>query len=294
MRRTVLFILILVGNLTCCWAAVEDDVAQLAQSDLPAERRDALVTALSSAPFSEVMPRILPLLVMSPAPAEPGMGPKPWLSDAHSERAKIWYAAGAVWQSHLRGSPDPRKTATLLSLLSSAKDVRQQDLLIRALEHQWDAAAEKPLLDILAQPSAPPNLRVQSAKILLHHSDIRRYFEPAMQLLTSLPPEKSPAAFQEITNLGYKTHQLSSDQLRALARFGFGLLAAAQVEGKDTSGYFLARRLGFILQIPGEFSPDQKSPKYNSGHGLTDDFFKDTERNAMIWYSANKSTLLDR
>jgi hypothetical protein len=129
----------------------------------------------------------------------------------------------------------------------------------------------------------------------LRHADIRRYFEPAMQLLTSLPPEKSSEAFQAITNIGYKIHQLPSDQLRTLARFGFGLLEAAQVKDKyGGSGYFLARRLGFILQIPGEFSPDQKSPRYNSGHGLTDDFYKDTERNAMNWYAANKSTLLDR
>ena len=68
-----------------------------------------------------------------------------------------------------------------------------------------------------------------------------------------------------------------------------GFQIISELPNKDLkSGYFVARHLGFILKAQDEFTPDQKKQKYQGKHGLTDNFFIDTVKNAIKWHSKNK------
>ena len=41
----------------------------------------------------------------------------------------------------------------------------------------------------------------------------------------------------------------------------------------------------------GEFAPNQKERKYQGEHGLTDEFFIDTVKNAIKWYAKSKKEI---
>ena len=71
---------------------------------------------------------------------------------------------------------------------------------------------------------------------------------------------------------------------------GFEIITELSDENLQT-GYFVARRLGFILKIQDEFAPNQKASKYQGKHGLTDEFFIDTVKNAIKWYSKHKKEI---
>jgi len=56
-------------------------------------------------------------------------------------------------------------------------------------------------------------------------------------------------------------------------------------------GYFAATRLGFILRIQNEFAPNKKEPMCQDEHGLTEELFIGTVKNAIQYNKENSKTL---
>ena len=262
-------------------ASTATDVAELVKVETTKERRDALVGALSAAPFREVVPVILPLKREYATPIEPGMGSKPWMNDDHSVRARIWYALGAIWDSQLSRGPDPAKAATLLSMLGTSGHPWDERELIVAIGQHWTTAAERPLEALVKRRSAPAEVRVAAARELLDRASIDRYVPDAVALVRELPPSDRSAAYRD---LGYAARSARSDNRTAVVDLGFELLEA---EENPHGGYFLARTLGFLLDAPGEFAPDVRDPQYKGPNGLTREFFDQTVRTARAWRTAH-------
>ena len=97
-------------------------------------------------------------------------------------------------------------------------------------------------------------------------------------------------AFNFTLNQGNRLFSLSEENRRKVLAAGFDIIADLPDKDLET-GYFVARRLGFILKIKDDFAPNQKARKYQGEHGLTNEFFIDTVRNAIKWYSKNKKTI---
>ncbi len=264
-------------------ASTANDVKELVKVETTNERRDALVDALSSAPFREVTPKILPLIREYATPREPGMSPKPWMVDGHSVRARTWYALGAIWSSQIGGGPDPAKSAVLLSMLG-ASDPGDKHQLIQAIGLHWTAGSERPLVGLLESRSEPPDVRLAAATMLLRHASIDRYVPSAVALVREMDPSRRRDAYDTLTNLGDAVRSARPESRVALVNLGFELLEAGDV----AAGYFLARRLGFLLDVPREFAPDQHAPQYKGPNGLTQEFFDDTVRNARAWRAAHQ------
>ncbi|MET0556879.1 MAG: hypothetical protein ABW221_27820 [Vicinamibacteria bacterium] len=265
-------------------ASTADDVAGLVSDRTTNERRDALVATLSAAPFREVAPRIVPLLREYATPAEPGMGPKPWLEDGHSVRARIWYALGAVWQSQIAGEPDPAKAHTLHSMLGASGHPRDRCELIQAIGHHWTEASERPLAALVERRSEAAEVRVAAASELLRRAPIDRYVPAAVALVRELAPSERSAAYRDLANLGNAVRAARADSRASLVDLGFELLEADE---NPDGRYFLARAVGFLLDAPGEFAPDVRDPQYQSPNGLTPAFFEQTVRNARTWRAAH-------
>lgn len=88
-------------------------------------------------------------------------------------------------------------------------------------------------------------------------------------------------------NQGNRLFSLSNENRQRVLTAGFEAITELPDE-ELRAGYFVARRLGFMLKKEDEFAPDQKDPKYQGEHGLTDDFFTETVRSAIEWHTASK------
>jgi hypothetical protein len=282
-RASAAFLIVAAGT-PCALASTAADVAELVKVETTSGRRDALVDALSRAPFGEVAPAVLPLMRAHATPTEPGMGARPWMHDGHSVRARIWYALGAIWQAQISGAPDAAKAAVLLSMLGTTGHPWDERELIRAIGHHWTAACEGPLAALLRRRSEPVEVRIAAARELLARVSIDRYVPDAVALVRELAPAERSAAYRDLAKLGHAVRSARADRVAALVDLGFELLAAAE---NPDDGYFLARTLGFLLDAPGEFAPDARDPQYQGAHGLTPEFFAQTVRNARAWRAAH-------
>lgn len=282
--RTSAVFLVATAAAPCAAASTADDVAELVNARTTNERRDALVGTLSAAPFHEVAPLVLPHKREHATPAEPGMGAKPWLEDAHSVRARIWYALGAVWESQIAGGSDAAKAAVLLSMLEAGDHARDRSDLIPAIGHHWVADAEPRLAAVLGRRSEPAEVRVAAAVELLRRASIDRYVPAAVALVRDLPSSRRSDAYRDLANLGDAVRASRPDSREALVDLGFELLEAdANPDGR----YFLARTVGFLLDAPGEFAPNVRDPQYRGPNSLTPEFFEQTVRNALAWRTAH-------
>jgi hypothetical protein len=261
-------------------ASTVADIAELLNVETTNVRRDALVDALALAPFGEVVPRILPLIREYATPTEPGMGAKPWLSDEHSVRARIWYALGAIWDRHLTGAADPAKGAVLLSLLDADGSPQDMSRLIEAVGFHWTSDSEPLPAALLKRRSVPAEVRVAAAGELLRRASIDRYVPSAVALVREAEPARRSERYNRLANMGYDVRSASPASRAALVDVGFELLEAEQY---PAARYFLAIRIGFLLDVPGEFKPDNRDPRYKGPNGLTQEFFDQTVRNALAW-----------
>jgi len=97
-------------------------------------------------------------------------------------------------------------------------------------------------------------------------------------------------AFNFTINQGNRLFSLSDKNRRLVLAAGFEVLKD-WTESELQHGYFVATQLGFILKIRDEFAPNQKARKYQGEHGLTDEFFIDTVKNALRWHAKNEKDI---
>jgi hypothetical protein len=260
---------------------------------LSPEERTALVERSKKEPFATIAPILLRTLVdnqmlLGYCP----WGDTPWNNDRLRPTDRTYLMASVVWQQHMKPRDDLEKAPILLSLLQNASRQNEKSILIGAIKNsQWCTEAEKVLLAIAKDKKEDLGIRRASVSTLLIRCEIDIYMPLAIEIILShdkgMPRNQ---AFNFTINQGNRLFSLSEENRRLVLATGFEVLTD-WAENELQHGYFVARQLGFILKIRDEFAPNQKKRKYQGEHGLTDEFFIDTVKNALRWYSKNKKDI---
>src|SRR5262245_4298541 len=154
MMRTAFLILLIACNFQG-----EDLISELVRKDISNERRDAIVEQLKQSDVSTVAQRILEVMRDYAAPSEPGLPPKPWMNDAHSHRAKVWYASAAIWDELFKGRDEPIKAAILQQLLTNNHDEDSIDKILNTMRFHWAIEAELQVFNLLQDSKNPSSVK---------------------------------------------------------------------------------------------------------------------------------------
>jgi hypothetical protein len=269
-----------------------DLVKRLPQEGISNTERDRLVQQLSRGDAATLAAPILKIMREHIAADEPGMPPVPWLNDNHSHRAKVWYAAGAVWGELFRGQPDPAKAAVLLKLLESEKDDYSRYNVLSEIGFHWNAEAEKGVVQVFEASESPPYIKRKCLELLLSFGG-EKYVSHAFEFVSKSPAKEQAGLFRVFHSNHFFSSYSKENQDR-IVDLGFTILEMDAKEG-NRNGYGIATTLGTFVKAPNDFKPDQKDyqrPPGGTG-GLTDEFFADTVKNALEWRKKNPPTTRD-
>jgi hypothetical protein len=266
------------------------------KEDLSPDQRTELVERSKKEPFAEIAPVILKALCEDQPLYDHGINPRgdtPWNDDRLSPRDRTYLMASAVWWHHMTPKDDPAKAKVILSLLRKASGRPEKRVLIAAITYHLSCPdAEAVLLDLAKDKKEDPDIRRAAASALLSRGDINVYMPLVVEVILAhdkgLPRCQ---AFNFTTNEGNRLFSLNEKNRRMLLAAGFQIITELSDEDLGT-GYFVARRLGFILKIQDEFAPNPRAEQYQGEHGLTDAFFIDTVKNARAWYRKHKDEIL--
>jgi hypothetical protein len=284
---------------TATQAQLIEMVKRLPQEDVSNSERDRLVQQLSRGDVATVAPPILKIMREHIAADEPGMGPKPWMEDGHSHRAKVWYATAAVWDKLFYGQPDPAKAAVLLKLLDSEKDGYSHYRVLDAVQFHWNAAVEQAVFQLIERSDTSDGLKRKCLNFLLRFSG-ETYVPHAIRFIEQAPVKErlgndQLGYFGGVFNIGNHFFSYSRANQDRIVNLGFTIL---EREARDDGnrGYSIATTLGFFVKAPNDFKPDQKDYQRPPGGpgGLTDAFFADTVKNALEWRKKNPPRAVDR
>jgi len=291
--KAVTIIISLLLAFTAGFAAESSPETNWFKEGLSADERNALVERLKNEPFDKIAPVILKALVdHQPAYGINPSGHTPWNDDRLTPRDRTYLMASAVWQHHMSPRDDLPRAKVVLSLLQRAPQPAEKTILIGAIRnHQWCPDAEKLLLEIANNKDEDLGVRTSSVTTLLSRCNVNAYIRLAVEVVLA-HKKGSPCcqAFHFTMNQGNRLFTLNERNRRLVLATGFEILT--ELPGAELqSGYFVARHLGFMLKRENDFAPDQKAKKYQGEHGLKDEFFIDTVKNAIEWYSENKKEI---
>lgn len=275
----MLTVLLNILFLTCAVQS-ENLIRELVRKDISNERRDAVVEQLKQSDISETAPMILNLINDYASPTEPGIWDKPWMSDHHSHRAKVWYASHAIWQEWFKGREDPVKAAILVRLLRNDNGYYSLGVILNTMRFHWATEAEQPVFGLFLRGETSELPRYHAIQVLLERYE-ERYVIHTIEFIRSSDPRSRPDLFHLVSERFFSYSDVIREKLIAL---GFSILENNEGPG----GYFVARALGRFLKIPGEFAPDQNSHQYRGENGLKEQFFSGAVRNALEWKRNNE------
>jgi len=260
---------------------------------LTKDERTALVEDSKKGGVAEIAPDLLKALVdYQPFYGINPIGDTPWNDERLSIRDRVYLMASAVWHHHMTPRDDLNKAKALLGLLQNSSRIGERSILISALlNYQWCPEAEDVLLGIAKSKKEDDGIRRQSVSTLLSRCDLNTYMPLAVEIILAHKKGLDRCqAFNFATNQGNRLFSLSDQNKRIFLAAGFDVIN--ELPEKDIqTGYFVARRLGFVLRAENEFAPDQKDEKYQGKHGLSDEFFIDTVKNAITWYSKHEEEI---
>lgn len=260
----------------------------LARNLTPEALKDLSASA-KRLPFETIAPVLLKALVLH----QPTFSSPDDRQDV-TPQERTYREALEAWNHQMLPRRDPAKARVLLSLFRKATDEPTQTRLLHALEFDhWCPEAEPDLVALCADTKACPELRARSISTLLHHCDINTYLPTAIRI--SLEAEKGIERCQAFcfnTHLGNQLFTLNEANRRLLLSTGFSILRELP-PGHLDYGYFVASQLGFVLKVPGEFTPDQDLPKYRGQFRRKDEFYIDTVKHALAWYELHGASLAD-
>src|SRR5262245_61911578 len=181
-----------------CAAQSENLIRELVRKDISNERRDIVVEQLKQSDISETAPMILKLSNDFASPTEPGIGDKPWMSDRHSHRAKIWYASHAIWNEWFKGRDDPVKAAILLKLLQNDNGYYSIGVILNTMRFQWTTEAEQPVFDLFKRHGTSDLPRYHAIQVLLERCG-ERYVDRAIEFIQSSAPRDQLSFFHLVS-----------------------------------------------------------------------------------------------
>lgn len=208
-------------------------------------------------PFSEVAPGLLKVRIENqPFYSITPWGETPRNNDRLSSSDKTYLMTGAIWKHPLAPRDDVDKAKFLLTLLQKSSNQGEKILLIYAINYdQWCADTESVLLSFDKNMKEDFGIRSLSASTLLNRCDINTHMPLAIEiLLVHNKCKQRGQAFNFLTNEGNRLFTLSEENRRKVIATGFDILT--QLSDEDLKrGYFVARRLGYILKTPESFAP---------------------------------------
>lgn len=269
-----------------CSILEDDRITKLASENTSNVDRDALVERLKRSEVSTTAAPILGLIRDYASPSEPGMSPQPWMDDSLSHRAKVWYASHAVWDGLFHGKSDPAKTRILLKLLHHHQDSYSRGVVLEQLRRHWTDGAEAQVASLLKAKETSDSTKLDALRVLLEQVG-EKYVSHALHFIQAAPSEDKRNRYLRVFNVGDRFFKYSRKNRDEIVALGFAILEADATPGTP-KGYFLARQLGYFLQVPRKFSPDQGDPQYQGSSGLHEIFFGDTVTNAIEWRRKNR------
>ncbi|MGQ9660772.1 MAG: hypothetical protein ACUVWX_00360 [Kiritimatiellia bacterium] len=263
------------------------------KEDFSPNERTALVERSRREPFAEIAPVVLKVLVdYQPFYGINPKGDTPWNNDGLTARDRKYLMASAVWQHHMTPKDDLGKAKVLLALLQKSSLQPEKAILIGAIQNnQWHPDAETVLLGLVQNKEEDLGIRRSSVSTLLSRCDINTYIPLAVEVVLAHKAGLDRCqAFPFTMNQGNRLFSLSTENRRKILVAGFDIISELPETDLKT-GYFVARLLSFRLKQENEFAPNQQERRYQGDHGLTDDFFVETVKNAIGWYRKhNKET----
>jgi hypothetical protein len=190
----------------------------------------------------------------------------------------------------VEGSRTAEKRNILLALLEAKQDEDSRSWLVGALANQWSGEVEEVLVRVVRDEKESLQVQEIIAGVLLDKGPVNTHITDALQVIQHHGPGfPRCGAYNYLMNRPLSS--LSSQNRQAVLLTGFRILQELPSDELD-KGYFVASRLGLILDIPDHFKPDQKLKKYQDKDGnLLESFFADTTRNALDWFEKHGEQL---
>ncbi|MHC4986221.1 MAG: HEAT repeat domain-containing protein [Planctomycetota bacterium] len=276
-----------------CVGCGGSDPADWSRTDLTLGERDLLVETSKNASFVQIAPVLCRALRDNSPPLLFSPSERPWRDRDLGPSGAMYLMALEVWQHHVWTPSDPEKAAALLSLLETSTDDAEKARLITALgEAHWTPEAERPLLRLARDEAESLAVRRAAVKGLLRQCDLNAYVPSAVDIIAAHPSGmQRREAFADVTDLGQRLEALYEMNRNAIASLGFEMLLDLPDDQLD-QGYFVARRLGEIIQAPNEFAPGRPEPAFRYEDGdLAYPFFAETTANALAWYRARQADM---
>ena len=270
-----------------CSVLADERISKLGSEDTSNVERDALVESLQQSEISTTAAPLLALIRDHVSPSIPAVVPKPWMDDRYPHRAKVWYASLEVWDELFRGRSDPAKARVLLELLHNHQDNYSRYLVFLKLKRHWTDGAEEQIARLLEADEISDSTKLNAMEVLLEQVG-EKYVPRAIHFIQDSPQERKERRFLDLFNVGNKFFKYSRQSRDEIVTVGFEILEV-DATPNTSKGHFLATQLGYFLQVPGGFKPDQSAPRYQGKNGLKKSFFADIVTNAMKWRSSNQN-----
>ena len=241
-----------------------------------------------------------------------GIGPRtkePWNETQLSEGDRIGCTLWQLWGYHVSAIKSSKKQMEIeLALLEDSSVGNGRSFVIgevsmllhysRQLSTETNSSQETVLsrLDRFARDSKQPNyFRERIVNILIEQGDPNQYLNLAIELSSHEDtPRRQADAFKLCTEYFDKSKFTEANR-KKYVKHCFELLEKAD-DGQNGISVSLAMRVGDFLGIPpirateGSFAPDSQLNKYRDANGnITQNFYQDTVKNALKWWSKHKS-----
>ena len=275
---------LIVGTSASADETAADQVRIMTDRAASRQDRNAAEDALSKLPADQVLPELLPRIAGGLPPG--GI----WNSNGREQDRdapvewQIHYAVSRSWHHQLKSLPSKTGGTLLLDLLKKTSAPNAQIHLINAFHHHWAADAEATLAVLLKEPKANIDVRTAAGLMVLLHGK-EDYHDLLVQYAGEGPLADRKHWYELLVD---PRHRRKAGIDPRVVRLGFDpIQAERKASPKDKQGaYALALRAGD--HVGQEFKPDQRLPRYQGKHGLTDEFFGDTVKNALHWWEENK------
>lgn len=268
-------------------APAEDHIQKMTDEAASWADRCAAEDALAKIPPKQVLPKLLPHIVK-------GMPSGPiWNSGGreHDKRGpvkwQVFYAVSRSWNHQVASLPRDTGGTLLLELLKKTSSPNAQSRLITDLMRRWVADAESTVAALLKDPQKAINSRVTAGFALILHGK-GDYHELLLEYANESNHVDRKRWYDLLSDPSNK--KKTGVDVRVVI-MGFNLIRAEQNSSPEYihGAYFLAVTVGdYVGQ---EFKPDKRLPRYRGKHGLTDEFFGDTVKNALHWWNDNKEKM---
>lgn len=286
-----------------------DDLDVIVDTTVAAKRRGEAYARLTTSEFRAIAPKLAKLIGTHPVLT--GIGPstkQPWSELQLSEGDRIGCTLSQLWHHHIeKGQTRGELIPLLLDLLDdstigSGRELAVSELSVRL--HFGRSLSDPSIppidsilsrLEVLATDAKQPNdFRRSLVTILFEHGDPNKYLASAIELTSAEDtPLRQAESFRFCTPTS-NAGKLTAANRKKYLRHSYQLLEQID-DGRSGTGYFLAMHIGQFVGVPpvrdgqGAFAPDQRLPKYQGQHGLTESFFQDTVINARKWWSEHKN-----